>query len=78
MERTTRKPNWENPTLQAAEREHILRALREAGGQIGGAGRRGGPAGAEADDAELKDEEAGDRASRLYEVGTSCGPGRFA
>jgi formate hydrogenlyase transcriptional activator len=28
---------WENPTLQAAEREHILRALREAQGQIGGA-----------------------------------------
>jgi len=27
---------WENPTLQAAEREHILRALREAQGQIGG------------------------------------------
>ena len=25
-----------NPTLEAAEREHILRALREAGGQIGG------------------------------------------
>ena len=25
-----------DPTLQAAEREHILRALREAGGQIGG------------------------------------------
>ncbi len=28
--------DWENPTLQAAEREHILRALREAQGQIGG------------------------------------------
>ncbi len=28
--------DWENPTLQAAEREHILRALREASGQIGG------------------------------------------
>lgn len=27
---------WENPTLQAAEREHILRVLREADGQIGG------------------------------------------
>jgi len=27
-----------NPTLQAAEREHILRALREAKGVIGGAG----------------------------------------
>ena len=27
---------WENPTLHAAEREHILRALREAQGQIGG------------------------------------------
>jgi formate hydrogenlyase transcriptional activator len=27
-----------NPTLQAAEREHILRALREAKGMIGGAG----------------------------------------
>jgi PAS domain S-box-containing protein len=27
---------WENPTLQAAEREHILRVLREAQGQIGG------------------------------------------
>jgi transcriptional regulator with GAF, ATPase, and Fis domain len=27
---------WENPTLQAAEREHILRVLREAEGQIGG------------------------------------------
>jgi PAS domain S-box-containing protein len=26
----------ENPTLQAAEREHILKALREAKGQIGG------------------------------------------
>jgi transcriptional regulator with GAF, ATPase, and Fis domain len=26
----------ENPTLQAAEREHILRVLREAAGQIGG------------------------------------------
>jgi PAS domain S-box-containing protein len=26
----------ENPTLQAAEREHILRVLREVGGQIGG------------------------------------------
>jgi len=26
----------ENPTLQAAEREHILRMLREADGQIGG------------------------------------------
>jgi PAS domain S-box-containing protein len=26
----------ENPTLQAAEREHILRVLREADGQIGG------------------------------------------
>jgi DNA-binding NtrC family response regulator len=31
-----------NPTLQAAEREHILRALREAKGMIGG------PAGAAA------------------------------
>jgi len=29
-------PEWENPTLQAAEREHILRVLREAQGQIGG------------------------------------------
>ncbi len=28
--------DWENPTLQAAEREHILRSLREAQGQIGG------------------------------------------
>jgi transcriptional regulator with GAF, ATPase, and Fis domain len=27
----------ESPTLQAAEREHVLRALREAKGQIGGA-----------------------------------------
>jgi PAS domain S-box-containing protein len=27
---------WENPTLQAAEQEHILRVLREAQGQIGG------------------------------------------
>ena len=27
-----------NPTLQAAEREHILRALREAKGMIGGPG----------------------------------------
>ena len=27
-----------NPTLQAAERDHILRALREAKGMIGGAG----------------------------------------
>lgn len=27
---------WENPTLQVAEREHILRVLREADGQIGG------------------------------------------
>jgi len=27
---------WENPTLQMAEREHILRVLREADGQIGG------------------------------------------
>jgi transcriptional regulator with GAF, ATPase, and Fis domain len=26
----------ENPSLQAAEREHILRVLREAKGQIGG------------------------------------------
>ena len=32
--RTTRRRT--NPTLQAAEREHILRALREAKGQIGG------------------------------------------
>jgi transcriptional regulator with GAF, ATPase, and Fis domain len=29
-------PEWENSTLQTAEREHILRALREAQGQIGG------------------------------------------
>ena len=28
--------DWENPTLQAAEKEHILRMLREAQGQIGG------------------------------------------
>jgi formate hydrogenlyase transcriptional activator len=28
--------DWENPTLQAAEKEHILRVLREAQGQIGG------------------------------------------
>jgi DNA-binding NtrC family response regulator len=28
--------DWENPTLKAAEREHILRVLREAQGQIGG------------------------------------------
>ena len=28
--------DWDNPTLQAAEREHILRVLREAQGQIGG------------------------------------------
>jgi formate hydrogenlyase transcriptional activator len=28
--------SWENPTLQVAEREHILRVLREADGQIGG------------------------------------------
>jgi PAS domain S-box-containing protein len=28
---------FESPTLQVAEREHILRALREADGQIGGA-----------------------------------------
>ena len=27
-----------NPTLQAAERDHILRALREAKGIIGGPG----------------------------------------
>ena len=29
-------PPLPNPTLQAAEREHILRALREAKGMIGG------------------------------------------
>jgi DNA-binding NtrC family response regulator len=29
-------PASENPTLEAAEREHILRVLREADGQIGG------------------------------------------
>ncbi|HEY4380043.1 MAG TPA: sigma 54-interacting transcriptional regulator [Acidobacteriaceae bacterium] len=28
--------DWESPTLQAAEKEHILRVLREAQGQIGG------------------------------------------
>ena len=28
--------DWENPTLKDAEREHILRVLREAQGQIGG------------------------------------------
>jgi len=28
---------WENPTLHAAEREHILRVLRECQGQVGGA-----------------------------------------
>jgi PAS domain S-box-containing protein len=33
---TQASQNWENPTLQAAERDHILRALREAQGQIGG------------------------------------------
>ena len=26
----------QNPTLHAAERDHILRVLRESGGQIGG------------------------------------------
>jgi formate hydrogenlyase transcriptional activator len=31
------KQAWENPTLQIAEREHILRVLRECRGQIGGA-----------------------------------------
>jgi formate hydrogenlyase transcriptional activator len=30
------RPDWENPTLRAAEQEHILRTLREAQGQIGG------------------------------------------
>ena len=52
----------ESPTLHAAEREHILRVLRETKGQIGGAGRRGGAAGPETDHAELQDEEAGHRA----------------
>ena len=39
MESDERKSGPEvssNPTLQAAEREHILRALREAKGMIGG------------------------------------------
>jgi formate hydrogenlyase transcriptional activator len=30
------EPENENPSLRAAEREHILRVLREAKGQIGG------------------------------------------
>ena len=33
---TRERAGEETPTLEAAEREHILRVLREAGGQIGG------------------------------------------
>ena len=35
--RGAKRPSSTNPTLHAAEREHILRVLREAKGQIGGA-----------------------------------------
>jgi formate hydrogenlyase transcriptional activator len=35
-EEESEKAEQENPTLQAAEREHILRVLRETKGQIGG------------------------------------------
>ena len=34
--KTTGEAAAENPTLHEAEREHILRVLREAKGQIGG------------------------------------------
>ena len=33
---TGEEAEMENPSLRAAEREHILRVLREAKGQIGG------------------------------------------
>ena len=36
LEQGPEAPESTNPTLQAAEREHILRVLREAKGQIGG------------------------------------------
>jgi PAS domain S-box-containing protein len=36
LEENQEGEGWEDPTLQAAERDHILRALKEAGGQIGG------------------------------------------
>jgi transcriptional regulator with GAF, ATPase, and Fis domain len=36
MEEESRDAGSQNPTLETAEREHILRVLREAKGQIGG------------------------------------------
>jgi DNA-binding NtrC family response regulator len=35
-EQESEEPEHESPTLHAAEREHILRVLRETKGQIGG------------------------------------------
>jgi hypothetical protein len=36
MEEESQDTGSQNPTLQTAEREHILRVLRETKGQIGG------------------------------------------
>lgn len=36
MEEESRDAGSQDPTLETAEREHILRVLREAKGQIGG------------------------------------------
>ncbi len=47
-----------NPTLQAAERDHILRALREAKGMIGGPTGAAGRLGPEAHHSQLEDQEA--------------------
>ena len=47
-------------TLEEAEREHILRALRESNWVVGG-GRRGGQVGTEADHAAIAHAEAGHR-----------------
>ena len=54
--------DWENPTLQAAEREHILRALREAKGQIGGSDWRRRSAWPETHHAKFQNKEARHRA----------------
>ena len=58
-----------NPTLQAAERDHILRALREAKGMIGGPDGAADAPRPQAHHPQLQNQKARHRAQRIYVSG---------
>ena len=60
-----------DPNLQAAEREHILRVLRETRGMIGGPGGAAERLGLKRTTLNSKLKEAWHRAQRLYVVSTT-------